>query len=100
MVVRDESSRQERERAPGSLQVLALTWAIRRRCTYSSDALHAEHEGAVGREVSRVGQRILLPQLAEQVLVTPYCAEIVRIVSLEEEMDEAAEDKPKNDGEI
>lgn len=54
--------------------------------TYSSHTLHAEHKSIL-RQISRVGEGVLLPQLSEQgVQATNVCL-IQRIVAFEEQMD-------------
>jgi len=67
--------------------------------TYSSDRLHAEHEGVLG-EVARVAQRILLPQLAEQIVEATHVPEVVGKVALKERVDAAAQHKPHYCGQV
>lgn len=66
---------------------------IPRSSTYSSDGLHAEDKGVL-RQVSGVGQRILLPELPEKILQAAHAPEVVRKVSFKQQVDAAAQDKP------
>ena len=70
---RYEVSRQEGERAPRG----------------SRDALHAQDEG-VGEHVPRVRERVLLPQLAEEIRHCGHARVVQHEVALEEEMDRSA----------
>lgn len=63
--------------------------------TYRGDSLHAQHESVLC-QVSRVAQAVLLPQLAKQILLAAHPLEVVRKVSLEEQVDASTQHKPQN----
>lgn len=58
------------------------------------DGLHGDDEGVLS-EVARVGEGVLLPQLAEEVEAGGHAVEVVGEVALEEEVDAAAEGEPQ-----
>lgn len=67
--------------------------------TYSSDRLHAENKGVLG-EVARVAQRVLLPQLAEEVVHAAHVPEVVGKVALKERVYASAQDEPHDDSQV
>jgi len=60
--------------------VLSLVAGQDAYSTYCCDRLHAEHE-RVGGQVSRVGERVFLPELAEEVLLAWHVRVVVGKVS-------------------
>lgn len=63
--------------------------------TNRSDRLHTENKGILG-QISRVGQGVLLPQLAKNGLKTAHGAKVDDIVALKEEVDASAQDEPEH----
>lgn len=54
--------------------------------TYHSASLHAQHQ-RIRTQVARVGQRVLLPQLGQDVPRASYVIVVQHKVALEEDMD-------------
>jgi hypothetical protein len=98
VVVGDENSANKGERTPEGLSQRE-TMREKGRKTYSSDSLHAQYKGTL-RQVPRVAQAVLLPQLAEQVLHASHVPEVVGEVALEKGVDASAQHKPHNSSKI
>lgn len=73
MVHCDHSGDDQRQRAPA----------------YSGDGLHALYKRVLG-QIPRVGERVFLPELAEEVLPAADALEVVCEVAFEDEVDAAA----------
>ena len=73
----------KRQGAPADLsQRLAIQYkpySWNRQDSYRSDGLHTEHKWVLG-QVARVGERVFLPELAEDGLQAAHGAEVVDIV--------------------
>ncbi len=78
---------------------LVLKIGASQRTTYSSDGFHAQDKSILG-QVARVAQRVLLPQLAEQILHAAHASEVVGEVALEERVDAPAQHEPHHDGHV
>lgn len=53
--------------------------------TYGRDGLHAQYKRILG-EVARVRERVLLPELAKEILLVAHASKIVGKISFKKQM--------------